>query len=172
MNSFSKRGISARTFTLGVGLAVILMFAAISPAFGQRGSEDRDDPLALKSDTLPLKVTDALDGTATELFYSFPARAGKWTLTFDVKAAGTNSGAYFDVFGPNSKALLSNALVQGIDSGSDRVVKTLQISKQQTILIRVTGIRYGDSGGEGTFAFTLAPPPKPVAKGKAGKAAQ
>lgn len=172
MNLFVKRDNRARIFTIGFGLAAIMMFAAISPAFGQRGSEDRDDPLELSNDVLPLKVSDELDGTATELFYAFTARPGKWTLTFDVKAAGTNSGAYFDIFGPNSRAMLSNVLVQGIDSGSDRVVKTLQIAKQQTILIRVKGIRYGDSGGQGTFAFTLAPPPKPVAKAKGGKAAQ
>lgn len=170
MNTSSQRGISARFLTVGLGLAAILMFAAISPAFGQRGSEDRDFPFML-NDPRPFTVSDKLDGTATELFYAIPARAGKWQFTFDVKASGTNAGAYFDVFDANGRALLSNVLVQGIDSGSDRLIKTFQLGKLQTILIRVKGIRYGDSGGTGTYSFkVVGPSSKPVAPGKAGKA--
>jgi hypothetical protein len=169
MNLVSQRGRIGRCVTIGLGIAAIMLFAGLRPAFGQQGSEDRDNPTELTWETGPLKVSSDLDGSDTEQFYSLAVKPGKLTFTFDVKASGTNAGAYFDVFGKNSRALLSNVLVQGIDGGSDRVVKTLQIGSAQTIVIRVKGIRYGDSGGTGTFAFAIKPPAtaaKPAARAK------
>lgn len=164
MNSISARTIWARLLTVGFGIATILIVAGISPAFGQRGSEDRDNPTTLTWETTPLKVSDELDGTDTEQFYELAVKPGKLTFTFDVKASGQNAGAYFDVFGPNSRALLANVLVQGLNGSSDRIVRTVQIGRAQTIVIRVKGIRYGDTGGNGTFAFAIKPPASVAAK--------
>lgn len=151
MNSHSVSRISTRFYAIGMVIATMLLFASISPAFGQKRSEDRDNPTLLKSKLL----SDKLDGSADEYFYQFSAGPGKLTITFDVKADGTNAGATLDLFDANSNPILENVLAQGVDSGSERVVKSVQLGKRRNIIMRIKGIRYGDSGGTGVYKVRL-----------------
>lgn len=151
MNSHDKSRSSARFYAVGVVIAAILVYASISPAFGQQRSEDRDNPTLLNSN----EINDDLDGSDDEYFYKFSAGPGKLTLTFEVKASGTNAGATIDLFDANSRPILSNVLAQGVDGGSERVVKSIQITRRRDILIRIKEIKYGDSGGTGTYKVTL-----------------
>jgi hypothetical protein len=132
-------------------IATMLLSASISPAFGQERSQDRDNPTLLSANEL----SDDLDGSDDEYFYQFSAGPGKLTVTFEVKASGTNAGAYLDLFGANSRAILSNVLAQGVDNGNERVVKRLQLGRPQNIIMRIKGIRYGDSGGNGVYKVRL-----------------
>jgi hypothetical protein len=151
MNSHDKSRSSARFYAVGMVITAILFCASISPAFGQQRSADRDNPTLLNSN----EINDDLDGSDDEYFYKFSAGPGKLTLTFEVKASGTNAGATLDLFDARSRPILSNILAQGVDGGSERVVKSIQISRRQDILMRIKGIKYGDSGGTGTYRVTL-----------------
>lgn len=101
------------------------------------------------------QVNDDLDGSEAVYFYKFKGGPGKVTITFEVEAAETNAGATFEVYDTRSRPLLSNVLVQGVDKGSERVVKDIKLTKAQDVIIRVKGIRYGDSGGLGSYSITL-----------------
>jgi len=137
-------------------IALLILFSSAPVAPGQ--SRDRDNPTPLSS----TELRGELDGTDTEYFYSFVAGPGELTLTFDVKATGTNSGATFDLFDKNSRPLLSSVLVQAIDRGSDRSVQTIQLLSSQAILMRIKGIDYGGSGNRGAYLVRLN---GPVAQG-------
>ena len=154
MNVHSEGGNAARVYAVGMMIAAILFCTSISLASAQERSEDRDKPTLLNSN----KIDDDLDGSGTEYFYKFTAGPGKLTVTFDVKASGTNAGATFDLFDAKSNPLLSDVLVQGVDGGSERVVKNLQLRRKQDILMRIKGVKYGDSGGTGTYTVTLDGP--------------
>lgn len=151
MNSHSTGRISARLYFVCLVVATMLLFAFSAPAFGQKRSSDRDNPTLLKSKV----ISDRLDGSDDEYFYRFSAGPGKLTVTFDVKANGTNAGAYLDLFDGNSNPILENVLAQGVDSGSERIVKSVQLNKRRNIIMRIKGIRYGDSGGTGIYKIRL-----------------
>src|SRR5688572_23957021 len=101
----------------GVLLALLTLTGAAFAQPEQERSEDRDKPAMLLSN----EISDDLDGTEQEYFYSFTAGPGKLTITFEVDAASTNAGAYLDLFDTAGKSILSNVLVQGIDGGKERV---------------------------------------------------
>jgi len=101
------------------------------------------------------QVSDDLDGSETTYYYKIKAGPGKITFTFEVEAADTNAGATFDVYDTRSRPLLSSILLQGVDKGSERAVKTIRLTKPQDVVIRVKGIRYGDNGGVGNYSITL-----------------
>ncbi|HZJ43591.1 MAG TPA: hypothetical protein VFD63_07485, partial [Pyrinomonadaceae bacterium] len=103
------------------------------------------------------KVNDELDGSDSQYFYKFTAGPGKLTVTLEVKASGTNAGAMLDLFA-KSKPILSDVLVQGIDAGSDRQVNSVQLNGKREIVMRIKGLKYGDSGGTGTYTITLEGP--------------
>lgn len=150
MNSYSIGRTRVRFYPACLLIAAMLL-ASGNPAFGQNRSSDRDNPTPLKS----RMVSDRLDGSDDEYFYQFSAGPGKLTITFDVKADGTNAGAYLDLFDANSNPILENVLAQGVDKGSERLVRSVQISRRQNIIMRVKGIRYGDSGGTGIYKIRL-----------------
>lgn len=160
MNSGRKSRISVRFYTTVIMTASLLALTGLT--FAQKGgkistspkSTDRDNPVALKSRLL----SGQLDGSDDEYFYKFNAGPGKVTVTFEVKANETNAGAYLDLYDSNSEPLLSNILAQGVDRGSERVVESVQLSKRQTIIMRIKGIRYGSEGGRGVFKVQLAGP--------------
>ena len=165
MNSHDTRKISARLYAMCAVIAAMFLCASISPAFGQERSQDRDNPQPLHwSKDATIQVTDDLDGSNDEYFYAFVAGPGKLKITFEVKASGTNVGAHLDLFAKNSRPLLSDALAQGVDSGSGQVVKSVQLGRSQQIIMRIKGIRYGDSGGTGVYTVLLsgAEPPANV----------
>ena len=140
-----------RFYVWSLLIAVVLFCASISPAFGQR-SEDRDQPTPLTS----TEINDNLDGSGDQYFYKFSAGPGKVTVTFEVKASGTNAGATLDLFDSKSRPLLADVLAQGVDGGAERVVNSVPISSKQDVVLRIKGIKYGDSGGTGTYKVTLS----------------
>ncbi len=151
-----------RSFALITAALGMLFFVSVTPSFGQKDSEPtraESYAIAMQSDFMVTPdVSDDLDGSDDEYFYKFVAGPGKLTVTMEVVANDTNAGAYLDLFGPKSKAILSNMLVQGINGGNDKVSKSLNIAKKQTIVIRVKGIKYGASGGTGIYSILLSGP--------------
>jgi len=130
--------------------ALVLLFVSITPTFGQKEQAERAttrDGLTETGFMTNPEVSDDLDGTDDEYFYKFQARAGKLTVTLEVVANETNAGATLDLFGVNSKAILSNVLAQGVDGGTERVSKSVNIAKAQDIIIRIKGLKYGSSAG-------------------------
>lgn len=159
MNTRKISRISARFFATGMVIATMLLLASISPALGQGRSESRDNPklLELQKDGKLEVVEDDLDGSNDEYFYKFFAATGKVTITFEVKASDGNAGATFDLFdAKTSRPILSNVLVQGVDSGSERVVRSVKSGRRRGIILRIKGIRYGDSGGNGTYKVVVS----------------
>jgi len=154
MTFYSESGNSARFYAVSFVIAAIMFSASIRPAFGQQRSTDRDNPTPLTANV----ITDDLDGTDTAYFYKFTAGPGKLTVTIEVKASGTNAGAMLDLFDAKSRPILSNVLVQSVDGGSERIVNTVQVSGKRDILMRIKGLKYGDSGGTGTYKVTLDGP--------------
>ena len=141
-----------RFYVWSLLIAAVLFCASISPAFGQERSEDRDKPTLITS----TEINDNLDGGGDQYFYKFSAGPGKLTVTFEVKASGTNAGAMLDLFDNKSRPVLSDILAQGVDGGAERVVNSIQISTKQDLVLRIKGIKYGDSGGTGTYKVTLS----------------
>jgi len=141
-----------RIYVWSVVIATVLFCASMIPAFGQGRSEDRDNPTPVTS----TEINDNLDGSGDQYFYKFSAGPGKLTVTFEVKASGTNAGATLDLFDNKSRPLLSDILAQGVDGGVERVVNSVQISTKQDVVLRVKGIKYGDSGGTGTYKVALS----------------
>jgi len=142
-----------RSYSLCITLAIVLLMAAY-PSFAQERSEDRDKPTPVTAN----EITDDLDGGDDEYFYVFTVGPGTLKITFDVDASGSNAGATFDFFDTRSKSVLSNVLVQGVDKGSERVIKSLKSAKRRDIVMRVKGIKYGSSGGNGTYKVRLEGP--------------
>jgi len=141
-----------RIYVWSVVIATVLFCASMGPAFGQGRSEDRDNPTSLTS----TEINDNLDGSGDQYFYKFSAGPGKLTVTFEVKASGTNAGATLDLFDNKSRPLLADVLAQGVDEGAERVVNSVSISSKQDVVLRIKGIKYGDSGGTGTYKVTLS----------------
>ncbi len=141
-----------RIYVWSVVIATVLFCASMIPAFGQGRSEDRDNPTPVTS----TEINDNLDGSGDQYFYKFSAGPGKVTVTFEVKASGTNAGATLDLFDNKSRPLLADVLAQGVDGGAERVVNSVSISSKQDVVLRIKGIKYGDSGGTGTYKVTLS----------------
>ncbi len=141
-----------RIYVWSVVITTVLFCASMSAAFGQGRSEDRDNPTPVTSN----EITDNLDGSGDQYFYKFSAGPGKLTLMLEVKASGTNAGATLDLFDNKSRPLLSDILAQGVDGGAERMVNSVQISTKQDVVLRIKGIKYGDSGGTGTYKVALS----------------
>ena len=135
-------------------IAGFLFCASISPLLGQERSTDRDNPTPV----MAKEITDELDGSDTAYFYKFTAGPGKLTVTIEVKASGTNAGAMLDLFDAKSRPILSDVLAQGVDGGSERIANSVQLSGKRDIVLRVKGLKYGDTGGTGTYKIMLDGP--------------
>jgi hypothetical protein len=131
-------------------IASVFLIGSISPAIAQDRSRDRDNPTPIEKGT-----KDELDGSDDEYFYQFSVGPGRLSVVLEVTASGTNAGATLDLFDGNSRLILSNVLAQGVDGGTERVVKSMQFAKRQNIIMRIKGIRYGDSGGTGVYTVAL-----------------
>ena len=134
-----------------IAVIAISMFAAVLHVAAQERGTTREKAAAVESG----KVTDELDGSDDSYWYKFTAGPGNVTITLEVEANETNAGATLDVFGSGSRPILSSVLAQGVDKGSERVEKTFKLLKQQTITVRIKGIKYGDHGGTGTYTITV-----------------
>ncbi len=163
MKKKSTNTTTIRSFALMTAALGMLLFISVTPSFGQEDSETkRAETYAVVMQSgfmVTPDVSDDLDGSDDEYFYKFVANPGKLTVTMEVVANDTNAGAYLDLFVTNSKAILSNMLVQGINGGNDKVSKSVNIAKKQTIMIRVKGIKYGARGGTGVYSILLSGPP-------------
>ncbi len=154
MNLSSESGNSARFYAMSLVIAAFLFCASISPAFGQERSTDRDNPTPVAANV----ITDDLDGSDTSYFYKFTAGPGKLTITIEVKASGTNAGAMLYLFDAKSRPILSDVLAQGVDGGNERIVNSVQLSGKRDIVMKIKGLKYGDTGGTGTYKVTLDGP--------------
>jgi hypothetical protein len=135
-------------------LLALLIFTFVYAGATRAQSIDRDHPTPLKSNEL----RGELDGSDTEYFYSFVAGPGELTVTFEVTASDTNAGATIDLFDKNAGSVLSGLLAQGINRGSERVVKSVRLGSRQTLIMRLKAMSYGSSSGnaKGTFLVRLS----------------
>ena len=151
MNSQHQARRSSSLYATGILILMMLLIASTRIAFAQERSKDRDNPTPITSNEL----SDDLDGSNDEYFYKFSAGPGKVTITFEVTASGTNAGAHLDLFGVDARSILTDVLAQGVDSGSERVVRSIQVGRLREIVMRIKGIRYGDNGGNGVYKVRL-----------------
>lgn len=141
---------TTRFFLVAAAALGMLLFVSITPSFGQKEQAERAtsrDGLTETGFMTNPEVSDDMDGTDDEYFYKFQAGPGKLTVTLEAVANETNAGATLDLFGVNSKPILSNMLAQGVDGGSERVSKSVNLAKAQDIIIRIKGLKYGSSAG-------------------------
>ena len=141
----------AARFRSLIAVVALSLFAAVTHAAAQERGTTRDKAVAIESG----QVTDELDGSDDSYWYKFTAGPGKVTITLEVEANETNAGATLDVFSVGTRPILSNVLAQGVDKGSERVEKSFKLTKQQTIFVRIKGIKYGESGGTGSYTITV-----------------
>lgn len=162
MKTQNAKTITSRSFLVAAAAVGTLLFSLTTQSFGQKDQAQRAttrDGLTVTGFMTNPEVSDDLEGTEDEYFYKFQVVPGKLTLTVEVTANETNAGAMLDLFGSNNKAILSNMLVQAADGGSERVSKSLNISKKQDVIIRIKGLRYGSSAGyPGTYKIVLEGP--------------
>ncbi|MEP6787353.1 MAG: hypothetical protein ABJB40_02900 [Acidobacteriota bacterium] len=178
MNSKLVQKITIRPFAR-TGVGILLLFFAMQ-GFGQKDEFEvrRATSRAGLMDTGYMAkpdVSGALDGSDDEYFYKFGAGPRKLTITLEVTANKANAGATVDLFDSNNKAILSNRLTKGleiagidskvirsnllaeaVDSGTDRVSRTVKLEGgQQTVIIRIKGIKYPNGEGAGTYKIRV-----------------
>ncbi len=129
--------------------AVLLLTAFVRVISAQSSSFEHPIPL----DSMTLRGN--LNGSDNESYYSFTAGTNKTEVLFEVTASGVNAGATFDLFDKKSRAILSNILVQGVNRSTERQTQTFRLGRSQEVILRVKGIRYGSSGGQGTFMVKI-----------------
>lgn len=118
----------------------------------RQSRSDWDHPVPFSSNELE----DGLDGNDDEQFFVFTANPGTLQLIFEVQASGDNAGATFDLFDVRHRPILSNVLVQSIHRSTEREVKTIKLGREQKVILRVKGIRYGSAGGQGIYRVRLS----------------
>ena len=129
--------------------AVLMLTAFVRVISAQSSSFEHPIPL----DSMTLRGN--LNGSDNESYYSFAAGTNKTEILFEVSASGVNAGATFDLFDKKSRAILSNILVQGVNRSTERQTQTFRLGRSQEVILRVKGIRYGSSGGQGTFMVKI-----------------
>lgn len=147
-----------------ISIVAIFLFVAVIQVAAQERGTSRETAVLIEGNS----VTDDLDGSDDSYFYKFTAGPGKVTITLEVEANETNAGATLDVFGVGSRPIVSNVLAQGVDKGSERVERTFKLTKQQALVVRIKGIKYGDNGGTGSYTITIGGGDKKVG-GENGK---
>ena len=123
-----------------------------SPRAGETQSSDWDHPVLLESS----EWRNELDGSDDEQFFAFIAESGTLNLLFEVQASGSNTGATFDLFDAKHRPLLANVLVQSLNKGTEREQKSIRIGREQKLILRVKGIRYGSTGGQGVYHVKIS----------------
>ncbi len=133
-------------FLLLAGLLVL--FTAGNAAFAQ--SDNRDNPVPLRSN----EITGNLNEHNSEHFYSFVAGPGELTVTLDVKGKPENQAQMsFELLEKNAAtSIMCCEGAQGDDGGTGRDVKSVKLTKRQTIILHTTN---GPIGG-GTFRIRLS----------------
>jgi hypothetical protein len=140
-----------RSVYLVFGLAIILLALA---ATATAQSSDRDRPTVLSSG----EISGSLNDHNGEKFYSFTAGPGELTITVDVtvnhRRDETQIGVLnFELLGRDaSTSLLCCEFAQTSDGGTGRDVKSVRLTRRQTVILHTTN---GPVGG-GTFRVRLS----------------
>jgi hypothetical protein len=140
-----------RSVYLVFGLALILS-AVAGTASAQ--SSDRDRPTVLSSG----EISGSLNNHNGESFYSFTAGPGELTITADVtvnhRRDETQIGVLnFELLGRDaSTSILCCEFAQTGDSGTGRDVKSVKLTRRQTVILHTTN---GPVGG-GTFRVRIS----------------
>jgi hypothetical protein len=140
-----------RSVYLVFGLALILFALAVTAS---AQSSDRDRPTVLSSG----EISGNLNNPNGENFYSFTAGPGELTITVDVtvnhRADETQIGVLnFELLGQDaSTSLLCCEFAQTGDGGTGRDVKSVRLTRRQTVVLHTTN---GPVGG-GTFRVRLS----------------
>ncbi len=162
MRTQNEKSITRRSFLIWAAMVLTLFSAA--QCFGQKEESEAKratnrDGLAETGYMTKAEVIDEIEGTEDEYFYKFKARPGKLTVIVEVSANETNAGVMLDLFGPNSKAIISNMLVQAANRGTERVSQSVKLIKAQDVVIRIKGLKYGSSAAyPGTYKILLEGP--------------
>ncbi|HEV7700176.1 MAG TPA: hypothetical protein VGO43_08100 [Pyrinomonadaceae bacterium] len=180
MDLYSVNRMTTRPFLVAITAAGMLLLSFTTASFGQkdvfeaRRATSRAGLMDTGYMTKP-DVSGDLDGSGDEYFYKFGAGPGKLTITLEVTANKENAGATVDLFDGNNKAILANRLTKGleiagitsknirsnllaeaVDSGSQRVSRTVKLdAAQQDIVIRIKGIKYATGEGTGTYTIRV-----------------
>lgn len=139
-----------RSNYLMFGIFAMILATAAGTAFAQ--STDRDNPTPLQSN----EVTGDIFETNAEHFYSFTAGPGELTITVDVKASPPDklAGFNFELLERNAANVIQEGagFVQGSNGGTDRVVRSVKLTRRQTIILHTTN---GSGDNSGTFRVRL-----------------
>ncbi|HMJ24312.1 MAG TPA: hypothetical protein VK475_00710 [Pyrinomonadaceae bacterium] len=133
-------------------VVVVALFVLAGTASAQ--SSNRDHPTLLSSG----EITGSLNNSNGENFYSFTAGPGELTITVDVtvnhRSNETQIGVLnFELLGRDaSTSLLCCEFAQTGDSGTGRTVKSVRLTRRQTVILHTTN---GPVGG-GTFRVRLS----------------
>src|SRR6476661_664136 len=126
-----------RSKYLVFGLA-LCVFALMGSAAAQ--SSNRDRPTVLNSG----EISGSLNNHNGESFYSFTAGPGELTITVDVtvnhRSSETQIGVLnFELLGRDaSTSVLCCEFAQTGDSGTGRTVKSVRLTRRQTIILHTT----------------------------------
>ncbi len=94
-------------------------------------------------------------GNDEEQFFGFTGQ-GKIKITYDVKARGTNAGAYITLIDENGGELAGQEVVQAVNKGTFRITQSVDLGEKKLVIIKVVSIKYGsNSSYPGTLKITL-----------------
>lgn len=94
-------------------------------------------------------------GNDEEQFLGFNGQ-GKVEITYDVKAKGTNAGAYITLIDENGDELAAQEEVQAVNKGTKRTTQRIELDERKLIIIKVVSIKYGSNPSyPGTLKITL-----------------
>jgi len=135
--------------------AIFVSIFTIAAGTLRAQSTDRDRPTPLQSN----EVTGNIFETNAEHFYSFTAGPGELTTTVDVKASPPDklAGFNFELLERNASTVIGEGagFVQGSNGGTDRVVRSVRLTRRQTIVLHTTN---GSGENSGTFRIRLSGP--------------
>lgn len=94
-------------------------------------------------------------GNDEEQFLGFTGQ-GEVEITYDVKAKGTNAGAYITLIDENGDELAGQEVVQSVNKGTSRITQSVELGERKLVIIKIVSIRYGsNSSYPGTLKITL-----------------
>lgn len=132
-------------------LAILLaVLAGLSTIAEAQNSLSRPQPINQRQTTIPF------EGDNSERFYSFTG-AGEISITLDIKAGAYNSGVTVNFVNSQGKDIAPSVLIQAINSGTDRIVKTIPLGRNyQTVILKLKSISYSTSlSSAGTLKITI-----------------
>ena len=142
---------TTRISTVIINLAIMMaLLTGLSAVAQTQNSLSRPQPLGHRQTTIPF------DGDNSEHFYSFTGK-GEISITLDIKAGSYNSGVTVNFLNSYGKDIASSVLIQAINAGTDRIVKTIPLGRNyQTVILKLKSISYGSSlSSAGTLKITI-----------------